>query len=484
MGSSSVSCALTGVTLSNQPAVLIPLAPARWPGEGGDRSRPSAIGGARVISNEGAGALFGPLALPILGCVGDYGDLESYEEDDNVRFLKVRFGDQFDDFIEGCTRGGHTKLTDRIARKIARSRSLKEYPAWDGTLSGCWVARDAWDLFSTKAWNENGTQRATVGDDGWLDPQNLKTMGFVSGPKDEETAKALFGNGPHEGDRYNTPYTHTELPEFIVWCDEHMSSRASYKGKKAEIGLTFQPFLKGLKKLGLKLPESARTAVTSTSIFRGHLIEARDKHVEDVERENRHEAFLKEYPQARFNQITVEGGDPNTEVYCSRDRYSPTRGKHFHVTLTGKVASETDGSESALRGEVESFTVTRCEGGDHKEVWKRGMQFTPAVWDALKEAGYKPRKRERLSMSSSDPYLRGFPEEALMLYTYRRQTMLSDRFLPAMEALLCFESNMYAANKMLAPTVSGWQCGNNATQREVARMALKLVAARENRYKR
>ena len=35
MGSSSVSCALTGVTLANQPAVLIPLAPARYPGGGG-----------------------------------------------------------------------------------------------------------------------------------------------------------------------------------------------------------------------------------------------------------------------------------------------------------------------------------------------------------------------------------------------------------------------------------------------------------------
>ena len=356
---------------------------------------------------------------------------------------------------------------------------------WDGTLSGCWIARDAWDLFSTKAWNENGTPRATIGDDGWLDPQNLKTMGFVSGPKDEATARALLGNGPHEGDRYHTPYTHKGLPEFIVWCDEHMSSRASYKGKKAEIGLTFQPFLKGLKKLGLKLPESARTAVANTSIFRGHLIEARNEHNERVDSNNRHEAFLKEYPQARFNRI-VEGSTETTEVYCSRDRYSDTpRGKHFHVTLTGKKATEEDGSETALRGEVESFTVTPCDGkgADHKEVWKRGMQFTPAVWEALKEAGWKPRKRRMPSGSSSNPYLRGFPEETLELYTYRRQTLLSDRFLTAMEKLLCFESNMYAANKMLAPTVSGWQCGNNATQREVARMALKLVKAREDRHR-
>ena len=118
MGSFSVSCALTGITLANQPAVLIPLAPARWPGGEGARKSPSPIGGAYVCTNEGAGALFGPLALPILGRVGDYGDLENYEEDDNVRFLKMRFGDQFDDFIEGCTRGGRTKLTDRLARKV------------------------------------------------------------------------------------------------------------------------------------------------------------------------------------------------------------------------------------------------------------------------------------------------------------------------------------------------------------------------------
>lgn len=477
MGSFSVSCALTGITLSNQPAVLIPLAPARWPGGEGARSSPSPIGGAYVCTNEGACGLFGPLALPILGRVGDYGDLEDYEEDANVRFLKVRFGDQFDDFIEGCTRGGRTKLTDRLARKIAKSRFKKEYATWDGTLSGCWIAREAWDLFSTRAWNENGTPRATIGDDGWLDPQNLKTMGFVSGSKDEATAIALLGPGPHEGDRYNTPYTHKELPEFIVWCDEHMSSRASYKGKKAEIGLTFQPFLKGLKKLGLKLPESARTAVANTSIFRGHLIEARNSQTERVEMSDRHERFLKEHPQARFNRI-AEGSTECTQVYCSRDRFSKSngKGKHFHVTLTGGPGSV---------GPAESFNITPCDskGEDHKEVWERGLQFTPAVWEALKVAGWKPRRRPMVNGTSSDPYMRGFPEEALELYNYRRGSMLSDKFLPAVEALLCFESNMYAANKMLAPTVSGWQCGNNATQREVAKMALKLVRTRENRYK-
>ena len=475
MGSFSVSCAMTGVTLANCAAVLIPLVPSRYP-VGGDRSRPSLMGGAYVCSNEGAGAIFSPLTLPILGSVGDYGDLEDFEEDDNIRFLRTRFRDDFDNFIEGCARGGHITLVDKIARKVGKHKFNKKYPAWDGTLSGCWVAREAWDLFGTQAWNESGTPRATICDDGWLDPQNLRSMGFVSGTRDEATAKALFGEGPHQGERYNTPYTHQELPEFVLWCDEGMSSKASYKNKEVDIGLTFQPFLKGLKKLGLKLPESAMAVVKATSIYRGPLLKAREDQQRQMEMKVGHEKFLQEHPQARFTRIK----DPYNEdahVYCSRDRFNPgERGKHFHVSLMRKQGTE---------NEVEDFLVTPCPGhteDNHKELWERGLQFTDEVWDTLKSLGWKPRKSQVFSSSLNDPYLRGFAEETLELYKFRKNSILSDKFLPLLEQLLCFQSNMYAANKLLAPTASGWQCGNNATQTQVAKMALKLLAARQRRY--
>lgn len=480
MGSFSVSCALTGVTLANCAAVLIPLAPSRYP-SGGSRLHPSPMGGAYVCSNEGASAIFGALTLPIIGEVGDYGELESFEEDDNVRFLQKRFGSQLDQFLEGVTRGGHTKLTDKIARKVGKDRFDKKYPVWDGNLSGCWVAREAWDLFSTQAWNESGTSRATVGDDGWLDPQTLKAMGFQRGAKDQTTAIALFGAGPHQGDRYNTPYTHPELPEFVLWCDECMSSKASYKGKQTEIGLKFQSFLKALKKLGLKLPESSMKAVTSTSIFRGYLLKAQEEYARNMKSRAEHEKFLEEHPQAWFTRIE-DGASEDTHVYCSRDPYRFGKGgraKHFHVTLMGGQSAS---------AEVQSFTVVPCPGcseNNHKSIWGRGLQFTPEVWEALREAGWKPRRSERLPPPSlsSIPYLRGFPEEALHLYKFNRNSILSDKFLPLLEKLLCFESNMYAANRILAPTASGWQCGNDATQIQVAKMALKLAQARVKRYK-
>ena len=479
MGSFSTSCVLTGVSLANCEAVLIPLAPSRYP-SGGSRLHPSPIGGAFVCSNEGASAIFGALTLPIIGKVGDYGDLESFEEDDNVRFLQKRFGDQFDEFIAGVTRGGHTELTDKIARTVGRKRYNNKRPTWDGNLSGCWVAREAWDLFSTQAWNENGTPRATIGDNGWLDPQVLKIMGFQRGKKDETTAVALFGTGPHQGDRYNTPYTHSELPEFVLWCDEHMSSKASYRGKEAEIGLTFQPFLKGLEKLGLKLPENAVKAVTTTSIFRGDLLRAKEANARNVEYNAQHKKFLEENPQARFMRIE-DGGSEDTHVYCSRDPFrfnEDKRRKHFHVILT---------RGQTLSSEVQSFTVVFCperSGDDHKRVYSAGLQFTAEVWEALREAGWKASKPERLFADSSfsDPYLRGFPEEAFHLYRFRNSSILSDKFLPLLEKFLCFKSNMYAANKILAPTASGWQCGNDATQIQVAKMALKLAQARAKRH--
>lgn len=468
MGSSSVSCALTGVTLANCAAVLIPLAPARWPGGHGSRDRPSPIGGARIISNEGAGALFGPLTLPIIGNVGDYGDLESYREDANVRFLKARFGDEFDNFISGCTYGGQTKLTNQIARKVAKTRYDKKRPGWDGNLSGCWIAKSAWDRFSTLAWNENGTLRSSVAEDGWLDPQNLKGMGFKRGKQDAEAAQAILGTGPHEGGRYHTPYTHQGLPELIVWCDEHMSSRASYKGAMLDIGLKFDAFLKALEKLKLSPPKSLLRWSQRTSIYRGHLVMARKQMVESAASDKRHEEFVTKNPQCNWHLIK-EGSDENTQVFCTRRSYMDEGGSHRHIII------ERDGSHS----------VTGCPSRENHtdDFASARFKFTPEVFEtikALKMMGWRQPKRPPSRMGSSDPYLRGFPEETLHIYG---DEFLSNKFIRLTEKLLCFEGNMYAANRMLAPTMSGWQCGNNATQREVAKMALKLVAARDRRYK-
>lgn len=469
MGSSSVSCALTGITLANQPAVLIPLAPSRYP-SGGDRRFPSAVGGAQVVSNEGSAALFGALALPLIGRVGDYGDLEDLREDANVRFLRDRFGDEFDDFIEGVTRGGHTNLTNKIARKVGKTRYRKNRPAWDGNLSGCWIAKKAWDKFSTQAWNEDGSRRESVGTDGWLDPKNLQGMGFKPQGEDKSTATALFGSGPHEGDRYYYPYTHGGIPDLTVWCDDHMSSKASYKGAKIEIGLQYDNFVKALKKLGVSLPLSLTKWAMRTSVYRGHLLEARESRDKGIARDAEMEAFYNAHPDARWSPIT-EGSDADTQVFCSR-RYGMNTGRHYHIII------KSDGTHS-----VTGCASTKDHGSNYS-FDRDKFKFTPEVWEtitALKKMGWRQPKQERLYTGFDNPYVRGFPEETLHLYG---EAFLSNALLPLTERFLCLEGNMYAANRLLAPTTGGWQCGNNATQREVAEMALRLVRARERRYRR
>ena len=421
------------------------------------------MGGARVITNEGACGLFGPLTLPIIGRVGDYGDMEDIQEDANVRFLLDKFGDEFDDFIEGCTSGGTTRLTTRLAKKVAKSRFNKKHPAWDGTLSGCWIAKKAWDKFSTQAWDENGTRRDSVGTDGWLDPQNLRGMGFKAGPEDKARAKDIFGSGPHQGDRYTHPYTHRAI-------DDHMSSAASYKGKATDIGLKFDAFVKALKKLNINVPKSVTGWAARTSVYRGHLLAAREEMREEMGRDEEWEKLRDQHPEMRWTRIR-EGSNADTQVFCSRKLLGgDSTGSHRHIILKRDGTHWVTGCPSR-EGHTEDYITPRFE-------------FTPEVLEtikAMKRMGWRQPKRERFTPGFNNPYVRSFPEETLLLYG---SEFLSDKLLPLTERLLCLEGNMYAANRLLAPTACGWQCGNNATQREVANMALSLVRARERRYRR
>ena len=503
MGSFSVSCAMTGVSLANQRAVLIPLAPSRY--APGGRRHPTTMGGSLVISNEGACALYGALTLPLIGRVGDYGDLEDLEEDVNTAFLRERLGgkESFEMFIQALTSGREDNFHPFI-KKMARriNRRDRDNNKWDGKVSGCWVSREAWDEFSTHAWNESGKPRATVFDDGWLDPQNLKGMGFTKGKKDEETAKSIFGSGNHGGTRYNIPYTHPSLPELIVWCDGHMSSEASYRGTKVDVKYHFQDLQKAVAKLGMRLPYEMVAWAKATSIYRGHLLTAREKAKNGSAMDRKMAQVYKDDPQLHWNRLETYSGEkeaisaqvrarvqnrmkgtdlpvpelpPATEhVYCSWEGpHTRMKGEPLHVHLYGTG-----------EGDAEDCTIVpcNCKEAVASRIYGPGMKFTRDVWDAVKAAGWTaPKQKYLLGDFSDDPYLRSFPRETFQIY---RRRFLSAEFLPLVEALLTFEGNMYAANRLLAPTMSGWQCGNNATQRQVAKMALKVIKVREDRWKR
>jgi hypothetical protein len=163
------------------------------------------------------------------------------------------------------------------------------------------------------------------------------------------------------------------------------------------------------------------------------------------------------------------------QVFCDRSIFSRNKDA-MHVTLLKNP-----------QGGEPDWDIWSCplgkdgEGHDFKHYHHPQMDFPAGLWEALKVRGWKPRKARRHALLYSDPYLRGFPEETLHLYGRK---FLSDPFLPMVEAVLTLERNMYAANRMMAPTPTGYQCGHYPAQMKVAELTLKLAKAKIAERKR
>lgn len=507
MGSSSVSCVLTGATLANESAVLIPLAPAI----SGDRRRPCFDLGSRVISNEGACAILAPLTLPIFGVVGDYGEMEEYTRDANTEYLTRKMGGEknFRDFLEAVAHGGTTPYTVKLAAK-SRKHRLSHCASWDGGLRGCWVAKEAWDKFSSQVLDESGENITSSYVGSWVTGQVLKGMGFLKGKQDSSLAISIFGSGVHDGDRYNIPYTHPELPDLTVWYDGYMSSKASYRGKKVDLGYHVKDLCALVKKLGMTFPSQALVWAKSHTFYYPILLELKSKRAKEIrlnrlleegmqrnptlgweqildnftketkaELHRRFQAFLdhlkdKSVPFKRLDQnLGPEFQIPYIRTFCNRSLTGGSKRKGiFHVTTT----------TSTLEGDPTEFTITKCDctdsdvtNRDHYLGHKAPFRFSDDVLEALKQQGYKSKVRSRMPdrYGYDEVHLRGFARE--MAYIYHGK-VLSQDFLPMLEALLLFDFSMGACNRLFQPTNSGWQCGNLPMQREVAKMSWKLAS--------
>lgn len=158
MGDSSISCCLTGHTIKSGEVVMIPIAPARYI-EDGDRKLPSFPGGGKIFSNNGACALFMPLTLPIFGRANYSHSIGSIERDANTKWLEKRLKISIEDFVYAASNGGNIPQMDKIAKYVhdyefaGKSRHRLE---WDGVLRYCYVAREAWDIFSKERFCDSG----------------------------------------------------------------------------------------------------------------------------------------------------------------------------------------------------------------------------------------------------------------------------------------------------------------------------------------
>ncbi len=198
MGSFNTACVMTGTSMGWGPVAFVPLV-RPWLGKG----RPVELEGqSSVVSNNGAGALFVALTMPIFGELSEYGGLRSIDEDDNTRAIERAFGMPVADFVAGVTCGRDKSLTAPGFR-----RGSKGYEPFDERIGGCFVHRAAWDKFSTSFMNEFGRPAWSAWDEADMYPHVLEAMGFEQKGHDNRR------------ERYNVRWVHPDHPRVTLWSD-------------------------------------------------------------------------------------------------------------------------------------------------------------------------------------------------------------------------------------------------------------------------
>lgn len=448
--SNRVSCVITGVSLANCDAVLIPLAPARYT----DRSRPTMMGGARVLCSMGAATVFAPLTLPLHGRLGDVGRMNYVEVDPHTEFISRRLDTPITKFADAVAEGEFNSRVSVYARRANRGKEKNQ--RWSGLLSGCWVSRAAYDYFSTNMWDDCGKPSISVSDSGGLVPTNLKGIGFVKGAKDESAATTVLKPfGEHDPARYHTPWTHPELPDVTVWSDMSLSSKVVIRGALVSQH-TIGEFQTNLTQHGFRIPMSFAWA-HRTNTFLNDLMKARSLYRGEKMMAREWEKACAKEPQCHFavSSETMDGLITE-QTQCDGN---------FHVKLRSTA------------GQLLAWDVSRCPKRNQRfkcygHLTGRAIPFTTEVWDELRVRGWQAPRRVRDHNASA--VLQEFAPEMFDIYGGK---LFGPTFRPDVMALMVFLHNMCAANRILTPTPGGHIYGYQTTQREVAQFALRLVGS-------
>lgn len=154
MGDFSVACGLTGLAMTYDRAVLVPLAPCHFAEP--NRKNPGPEHGAKIVRGEGA-EMFAPVGLPFYGKLNASGMLDGIEETPHVQFLRSKGIDPYD-FAQATAHGHDFAPLKKCARRYARGldSQFKKRQVWNGRLWGMFVHREAWDAFRGGCLQENG----------------------------------------------------------------------------------------------------------------------------------------------------------------------------------------------------------------------------------------------------------------------------------------------------------------------------------------
>lgn len=248
------------------------------------------LSGANIVSNEGSRAIFDPLTLPIKGSTGCYASMDKIHRDGHVLLLEKSLDVKIEEFVEACENGSN--LFDDVNEDLRkpRNKDMSGFPKikpWDGALSGCYVEAGAYEKFSRFYRDDCGGAVENAYNAAWPGPHILRAVGFVEGKENRVRSVELLGPGPHEGDRYHTPWVHPKMPSVTLWSDQHMSVRIEFNGKiispvtagrNGYLSSThfFDDIETAIRQRGVDFPEDIKEFLSSKSLNWGHIREIFD----------------------------------------------------------------------------------------------------------------------------------------------------------------------------------------------------------------
>lgn len=198
MGHANVACGFSGISMSNDRVVFVPLRKRKFA---------DAIWCSKIISNDGPFGLYEMYMLPLYGEHDTYGGLEDIERNAHVEMLEKFFGANIDAIFSAMNGQSRLASFDDHFNFSGGRRPYGDDKDKDRPY-GMFVHRDVWDEFASKTFCEYPSHIvATAWNDGDLNTIALEMMGFV------------LTQEVSNDKRYKFTYRHPEIDNFALSSD-------------------------------------------------------------------------------------------------------------------------------------------------------------------------------------------------------------------------------------------------------------------------
>jgi hypothetical protein len=261
MGCFNVSCGISGISMFEDDAVLIPLIKT-------DMFKYHTFTGTSIVSNEGIKDSFQPLTLPIFGKLDSYGRLENIKKDYNTERIEEYYKLPIFDFV------------DRICSNWKGEKNKDKNDPIPSDISGMYIHRDIFNKLSKGLPDEYGRSHKGFGHNADVLEYILNIMGF------NYVSLRPKSDNPEEN-RFNRLFKNDNFPEIDVYSDKTWVKVES-DGKQLK-GSSYHPneFIETIENYTKKKFSNTIKKFINSTPYYSIMFDVSKKELEDQEKENK-----------------------------------------------------------------------------------------------------------------------------------------------------------------------------------------------------